>query len=91
MVMRNCVKKAHGKFEYLRDRKGKKFLLDCDYGCRNRLFNSDILWLADKKPNCFGYLELCFTDEDKETAAAVIRSYLKGEGGMKEGYTRGKY
>jgi len=91
MVMRNCVKKAHGKFEYLRDRKGKKFLLDCDYGCRNRLFNSDILWLADKKPNCFGYLELFFTDEDKETAAAVIRSYLKGEGGMKEGYTRGKY
>ncbi len=91
MVMRNCVKKAHGKFEYLRDRKGKKFLLDCDYGCRNRLFNSDILWLADKKPNCFGYLELCFTDEDRSTASSVIDSYVLGQGGIKEGYTRGRY
>ena len=26
MVTRNCAKKEHGKFEYLRDRKGKKFL-----------------------------------------------------------------
>lgn len=91
MVTRNCAKKEHGKLEYLRDRKGKKFLLDCEYGCRNRLFNSDILWLADKKPENFPFLELYFTDEDKDTAAAVIESYLTGEGKIKEGYTRGRY
>lgn len=92
MVMRNCIKKQHRIPEYMEDRLGKKFLLSCEFGCRNRMFNSDVLWLADKNISGAGFIRLMFTDESIKKIADIIDSYInKNDSGRPNTITRGNY
>ncbi len=79
MIFRNCLKKNHGKDEGITDRKGKEFLLTCAFGCRNEMWNSDKLWLADKDTASLGFQRFLFTDESAEEIGAVLEAYRRGE------------
>jgi len=98
MVMRNCVKGGNGhgcerkgRYEFLTDRMKKKFLLTCDFGCRNRLWNADKLYLADKNLPQFGFIRLLFTDETPTEAKEIISAYTEKSNYMPENITRGRY
>ena len=91
MIMRNCIKTSCGAKEFLTDRMHKNFLITCSFGCRNELFNSDKLWLADMKIPPVGFARLLFTDEDTKEAEKVINAYVCSTGTIKENITRGLY
>lgn len=91
MVMRNCIKKHCHKPEFLQDRKRQTFLVTCDYGCKNRLWNSAKLYMADKDLSGFSFIRLLFTDETAAQAHQVIQMYFDGADTVPEGITRGLY
>ena len=98
MIMRNCIKggsgqicERKGKPAFLTDRMRKDFVLTCEFGCRNRLWNADVLWLADKKIPKFGFIRLLFTDESSVTAEKVISAYSGAECDPPVNMTRGRY
>lgn len=98
MIMKNCVKGGNGsicgrkgKPAFLTDRMKKDFLLTCDFGCRNRLWNADLLWLADKKLPPFGFIRLIFTDETADEAKRVIDAYSGKQTSPPVSMTRGRY
>lgn len=97
MTMRNCIKgdgkgcSLKNKPWFLTDRMGKQFLATCAFGCRNRLYNADTLWLADKPLDGAGFLQLVFTDEAKDTVRKVIDAYTGGGDFVPEKITRGLY
>ncbi len=84
MVMENCViKSAHhctkGAGNYaLLDRMGEQFPLVCE-GCRNVLYNSVPLYMADKMEDLLSLnaavLRLSFTTEDYDECRHVIAAY----------------
>ena len=90
MIFRNCLKKTHGKEEFLTDRKGKEFLLSCAFGCRNELWNADKLWLADKDLQGLGFQRFLFTDESESEILRVLGAYERGVGPA-PGMTRGRF
>lgn len=59
MLMRNCIKKHCHQPEFLTDRQHQNFLITCDFGCRNRLWNSKRLYLADKQHPDFDRFSFC--------------------------------
>lgn len=79
MITENCIKKEHHKPGVLTDRMGKNFPVTCEYGCRNTVWNSEILYLADQDLSFAAFLQMIFTDETAEQAAAVIEAYSSGE------------
>jgi hypothetical protein len=98
MIMKNCVKGGNGKgcdrkgkSAFLTDRMKKDFLLTCDFGCRNRLWNADKLWLADKKLPRFGFIRFLFTDETASEAENIIDSYIEQNSDLPLNITRGRY
>ena len=98
MIMKNCVKggsgsicRRKGKPAFLTDRMKKDFLLTCDFGCRNRLWNADLLWLADKPLPPFGFIRLMFTDETADEAKRVIDAYSGKQTSAPVNMTRGRY
>lgn len=100
MCVRNCVKtnnvhcskNANMPLAELVDRTGKAFPVSCEMGCRNRIWNSDILYLADKSISDFNFYRFIFTDEDKNEAEAIVNQYLGKEPlSIPENMTRGLY
>ncbi|MBQ6172792.1 MAG: DUF3656 domain-containing protein [Clostridia bacterium] len=98
MIMKNCIKGGNGvicqrkgKPAFLTDRMKKDFLVTCDFGCRNRLWNADILWLADKNLPKFGFIRLIFTDETAKDAQKVIDAYSGKIISPPAAITRGRY
>jgi len=90
MIFRNCLKKNHGREEFLTDRMGKNFLLTCSFGCGNELWNADRLWLADKSIGNLGFRRFLFTDESPEEIRKVLAAYRESRG--PEGpVTRGRF
>ncbi len=90
MVMENCViksayhcTKGAGNF-VLSDRMGEKFPLLCD-GCRNVLYNSVPLYMADKAEDLLSLnaavLRLAFTTESYDECRHVIAAYQAGLSG----------
>ncbi len=90
MIFRNCLKKDHGKDEFLTDRMEKDFLLTCTFGCRNELWNADRLWLADKSVEGLGFQRFLFTDESADEIRKVLSDYAVGAPPT-EGMTRGHF
>ncbi|MCQ5129219.1 U32 family peptidase [Butyricicoccus faecihominis] len=99
MVFENCaIRRRHGGkcackngVTELTDRKGQKFALLPEFGCRNTLLNSRALcW--DEPPARAGvtYGRLLFTVESPETCARIARSFVAGEAPAGE-FTRGLY
>lgn len=78
----------------LEDRKGECFPLNECWGGRTRLYNSHILWWADRLQELTdtgaAWLRLAFLEEDAGQCAAVLRGYQAGEA-PPENFTRGLY
>ena len=103
MITENCVYKARdGRCrrgcearQGILDRKKARFPVLRAYGCRNELFNSLPLWLADRREELgrcgLWALRLNFVLEPPEECVRVFDAY-RGENGIaSEGYTRGLY
>jgi putative protease len=105
MVMENCIIKNRtgkcacrwktGKNPVLTDRKGAKFPVVHAYGCRNEIWNSTPIYLADK-PNLWRRsglwaARLRFTTETPGQCAAILEQYRTGMAVLPENFTRGLY
>lgn len=103
MITENCIYKARdGKCNYgcreeqsILDRKRARFPVLRAYGCRNEIFNSLPLWLADKqselnKAGLWG-LRLSFTLEKPQECVKILDAYLGKGDYVPEQYTRGLY
>jgi putative protease len=105
MVMENCIIKNRtgkcacrwktGKNPVLTDRKGAKFPVVHAYGCRNEIWNSTPIYLADK-PNLWRRsglwaARLRFTTETPGQCAAILEQYRTGRAVLPENFTRGLY
>ncbi len=104
MITQNCIYHARdGKCrqgckqeQSIIDRKKARFPVRKAYGCRNEIFNSLPLWLADRKQelNRCGVwaLRLNFTVESPEECAAVAAAYAGTDSvATPEAFTRGLY
>ena len=101
MITDNCIiKNSYGRCgcqtqNTLSDRRGALFPVMREFGCRNQIFNSDKLFLADK-PEAFSDLglaavRLLFTTESARECVEVAKSYLGQSDYRPNGLTRGLY
>ncbi len=100
METRNCILKNIGPCKKgaggaLTDRTGRSFPIACGNDCRNTLFNSAPLWLADRsrewQESGVAFGRLLFTDESPAEIARIIEGYAEGFAAPPEGHTRGLY
>ena len=103
MIFENCaIRRKTGKcsckngLTCLTDRTGQAFPLLPAYGCRNELFNSQPVWLADRPGEYerlgVQYGRVMFTTEPPERCAEVWLAHLRGTGlDFETGFTRGLY
>jgi len=101
MVTENCIIKNTGscpcnnEFVYVTDRMGVKFpVRKSGSSCRNIMFNSVPLYLADKKElldktGCM--MNLYFTIETPEKVKTICNNYFENKLSMHESFTRGHY
>lgn len=71
---------ANGTY-YLTDRKGAKFPVFREEHCRNSLYNSQPLYLANEEyiDSGISYARLLFTDEPPKQACAIAQAVLAGK------------
>lgn len=96
MIMRNCTENKCRKNEkrILTDRMHKVFPVTCEFGCRNRIWNSDILYLGDRLQDieCFSFIRFIFVDENREDVVKITNTYTSsGDVFIPENRTRGLY
>lgn len=99
MIFENCViRREHGgqcacknDVTYLTDRRGERFALLPEYGCRNTLLNCRALCLREDM-NRFGVTtaRLAFTTETPEECARIARAFLDGAP-LEGAFTNGLY
>lgn len=101
MLTENCILNnldlcpCDGEFKYIIDRKDMEFPVKKTYnGCRNVVYNSVPVYLADKsndieKSGCLG--NMYFTVETKEETIRIINEYFTKTFIMPENFTRGHY
>lgn len=101
MITENCTMYAHSgqhicsNSNQLTDRKGERFPVMKAYGCRNEIFNSKKLFLADKreeweKIGLWG-ARLFFTTENAPECVTVLERYLGRNAVQPNDITRGLY
>ncbi len=99
MIFENCVIKREHKDEfackngitYLTDRRGMRFALLPEYGCRNTLLNSRPLCLReDFEKLGVSTARLMFTLEPPEECVRVARAFLSGAS-LEGEFTKGLY
>lgn len=101
MITENCAMKAGagqcccGNGNTLTDRRGVGFPVMKAWGCRNEIFNSDTLFLADKSGDYLRAgvtaLNLLFTTEDGQTVVDMVQRYQGVGNAAPASYTRGLY
>ncbi|MBR6794244.1 MAG: U32 family peptidase [Clostridia bacterium] len=100
MVTKNCFIRnftscKKGKGAALTDRTGRVSPIACDYGCRNVLFNSSPLYLADRsrewKEADVSFGRLLFTDETPAQISRIVDEYAMERGLPPADHTRGLY
>ncbi|OUN21762.1 U32 family peptidase [Pseudoflavonifractor sp. An85] len=101
MITENCAMKAGagqcccGNGNTLTDRRGVGFPVMKAWGCRNEIFNSDTLFLADKAGDYLragvSALNLLFTTEDDHTVVDMVQRYQGVGNAAPASYTRGLY
>ena len=79
----------------LADRHGSVFPVIREFGCRNTVYASRKLFLADRAADyrscgLWG-VQLAFSTESPRECLEVARSYLEGSGYRPNGLTRGEY
>ncbi|MBQ8975693.1 MAG: U32 family peptidase [Oscillospiraceae bacterium] len=101
MITENCVIKNDlgtcgcDNFPGLTDRMGALFPVMKEFGCRNGIYNSQKLFLADKadRTDRLGLWakRLCFTTENPPECLRVLKSYMEKPEYIPASYTRGLY
>lgn len=101
MITENCAMKAGagqcccGNGNTLTDRRGVGFPVLKAWGCRNEIFNSETLFLADKSGDYLragvSALTLLFTTEDAQTVVDMVQRYQGVGNAAPASYTRGLY
>ena len=101
MIMENCIIKNRGGHcncenqNILTDRKGARFPVLKAPGCRNEIFNSQKLFLADKYEDYrrigLWAQRLMFTTENARECVQVVQRYREGGRWSPNEYTRGLY
>lgn len=103
MITENCIYMARdGKCKHgcearqsILDRRRARFPVLRAYGCRNEIFNSLPVWLADKGDELsragLWALRLSFTLEEPEECVEILDAYLGTGDYIPEQYTRGLY
>lgn len=101
MLTRHCLVKNHfgacrcGEGQTLTDRRGERFLVEREYGCRSGIYNGKPLYLADRQKDWqelgLWAVRLCFVDESPERCVQVLREYRVGATTPPEEFTRGLY
>ena len=80
---------------HMSDRKGSSFPVMREFGCRNVIYNSQKLFLADKKEDYESIglwgARLLFTTESSRECVEVARTYIGERNYLPNGYTRGLY
>ncbi len=80
---------------HMNDRKGSSFPVMREFGCRNVIFNSHKLFLADKKEDYESLglwgIRLLFTTESSRECVEVARTYIGERDYHPNGITRGLY
>ena len=80
---------------YLKDKTGRMFPVVREEGCRNTIYNSDVLYYADRQ-NLYrnlglSYARLNFTVESPSECSEIIRAYTENTGYIPNKITRGLY
>ena len=101
MITENCIiRNTTGactcdSFSGLVDRQGSLFPVIPEFGCRNVMFNSKKLFLADKQQNVSSVglwgQRLAFSTENAVECASVLKAYMGIGDYTPSGYTRGLY
>ena len=101
MIMENCIIKnrdgrcACEQANVLTDRTGARFPVLKAHGCRNELFNSKKLYLADKREGWLHLglwaVRLSFTTENPRECVEMLENYQQGSGHTPADFTRGLY
>ena len=101
MITENCIIHNHsgrhtcGNVNLLTDRKGERFPVVKAWGCRNEIYNSKKVFLADKfadwqRLGLWG-ARLMFTTENAAECVQVLERYLSQGRYQPNDYTRGLY
>ena len=99
MVFENCaIRGQHGGqcscehgITYLTDRRGARFALLPEYGCRNTLLNSQPLYLREDAASLgVQTARLLFTTESPEECAYIAKAFLAGQP-LEGEFTNGLY
>ena len=101
MIMENCIIHNHSgqhtcnNVNLLTDRKGERFPVVKAWGCRNEIYNSKKVFLADKfadwqRLGLWG-ARLMFTTENAAECVQVLERYLSQGRYQPNDYTRGLY
>ena len=101
MIMENCIIHNHssqhtcGNVNLLTDRKGERFPVVKAWGCRNEIYNSKKVFLADKFADWqrlgLWAARLMFTTENAAECVQVLERYLSQGRYQPNDYTRGLY
>jgi len=101
MITEHCVIKNRSGIctcqnpNLLIDRKGERFPVLPAPGCRNEIFNSKKLFLADKEKDYVRLglwaVRLMFTSEDPQQCVRILRRYQNADRYAPDHYTRGLY
>jgi putative protease len=101
MITENCIVRNSSdactcdSFTGLVDEQGAVFPVEPEYGCRNVLFNSKKLFMADKRRaiSSLGLWaeRLCFTTENAIECVTVMKRYMGLSDFSPPGFTRGMY
>ena len=101
MITENCIIHNHsgrhtcGNVNLLTDRKGERFPVVKAWGCRNEIYNSKKVFLADKFADWqrlgLWAARLMFTTENAAECVQVLERYLSQGRYQPNDYTRGLY
>ncbi|MCI9351820.1 MAG: U32 family peptidase [Lawsonibacter sp.] len=101
MITENCIIYNHrgrhtcGNVNLLTDRKGERFPVVKAWGCRNEIYNSKKVFLADKQRDWQSLglwgARLMFTTENAVECAQVLERYLDRGKYQPNDFTRGLY
>lgn len=104
MITENCLnggikgedcEKCFGKKVILKDRRGERFLIRREFGCRSCVLNGHVLYLLDKLDDIEGlgisHIRLNFTDESKEDISEIFSRITSKSPKKPKDFTRGLY
>lgn len=79
----------------MRDKTGRSFPILKESGCRNTIYNSEVLFWADKQEQYknigITYARLNFSTETARECVNVIEAYINDSGYIPDKFTRGLY